>query len=280
VLAIRPFPRVAELSNALPSRIATAGCGRLLALLSIFFIALPRAVYGSAVLAPWTGDSGSELVRVIGRRYAMEGGDVFKKELFGPEAIIAISRSGRIASTDGMAYCIQVQSVDSTPRSRFCRSWTPVPVTSAVEHPDVAAYAHEAGVPAGWVAGMVSYLGKISVGPVRNSIDRMFWDEAGRLWVRVEDSLDANVNPMLEARTTSLRPAHAHWDVFAAGGKLLAEEYLPGRFTPYDGDRDFVYGRYELESGELAIARVAVSILVDGADKADTAGEPAMAGVR
>lgn len=256
ILGARQPPRFVELTNVPDGRPTTVAGGLLLPLSSVLFLNAPRPTYGAVVLADWNGDSGRELVRVEGQRYRFFGGDVMPDAVFGPKPLFAISASGLIASTDGMDYCIGVRRVESAAPRRICRNWTPLPVTSAVRHPDLAGFARRQGLPAGWLATAPAWLAHSQMGPTRNSIDRMLWDQAGRLWVRVEDSLDADVHPMLGVAALEHPPTHSHWDLFSPDGKLLAEEYLPRTFIPYDGDAEWLYGIYSLESGEIAVARV------------------------
>lgn len=187
-------------------------------------------------------------------------GNLGPDRLFGPVPMAAVDRDGRVATTDGLAYCIRIVAHNQATIRRICRQWTPVPVTNAVTHPDWGAITKVAEIPDQRRGMLQSAIAAMPAGDRRNSIDRLRWDGSGRLWVRVVDSLQANLHPWLLGQFAELRPPHYQWDVFGADGRQLTEVRLPSRFDPQAFVGDTVYGIYELETGERALAAVTVGL--------------------
>jgi hypothetical protein len=62
------------------------------------------------------------------------------------------------------------------------------------------------------------------------------------------------------SRLPDLRPPVAHWDVFDADGRHLAEVRLPTNFEPQAFLGTRVFGLLELDTGERAVGMVDVPI--------------------
>jgi len=207
--------------------------------------------FGGAVRSI-AGAGPEEVARVFGQPYVFgASGTASLASLFGPTPRVAVAEDGRVALTDGVEYCIWV--LDTRTR-RFCRDWTRVPVTDAVRNPDYEAVAAEAGVDPAVMEPLKEVMALVQVGDLRYAIAGINFDHDGRLWVQAVDSLSADVHPILVRFTPHRRPAHRHWDVFDADGRLLWELFLPTRFTPFDAHDDTIYGLDELDSGELVVA--------------------------
>ncbi|HET8649210.1 MAG TPA: hypothetical protein VFL95_04160 [Gemmatimonadales bacterium] len=209
--------------------------------------------------------AGSDSVEVVdslvGPSFVMKGSGssgvmmLGPRDLFDRVPMFAVSNDGKVAATDGLDYCIEVDSIGAGRHRRVCRQFARVPVTDAVRHPDIDAVAQRIGMSDAQRKSYTQMIGSIHVGDTHNAISRVQFDDAGRLWVRIVDSAQAGVHPWLAARDASLRPAHYVWDVFGRDGRQAGRVLLPSTFDPREIMGDTVYGILELDTGEQVVGK-------------------------
>lgn len=251
VLAVDP-----DLPGLEPGRIAIAGDTLVIGWASgVSTQGQPN--FGGAVAHPLGGGVPAERGRVTGQPYvfgpSMTGS---LAALFGPTPRLAIAPDGRAALSDGVEYCIDV--IGGRAPQRICRDWTRVPVTDAVRRPDWDAVFAESGLEPAALGPLREVLELVTVGDHRYALAGLNFDSDGRLWVQAVDSTTADVHPILIRFTPDRRPIHREWDVYDRDGRLHWQLHLPTRFTPWDARGSVIYGLYELDSGELAVATMAV----------------------
>ena len=201
------------------------------------------------------GGEATVLRTVDGPAWKLAGDFVMERELFGPRAHFAVGPGGRVAWGDGVEYCVMIED-PADGRRRMCRTWTRVAVTDAVRDPPISEIARRVDFPADRQEVLRMALREQAIASHRPSYDRLMIDDLSRLWVRTIDEGQAAVHPTLLRRYAELRPSHFVWDVYARDGRRLGEVRLPSRFDPRTITARAVYGAYELETGEIAVARV------------------------
>jgi hypothetical protein len=207
-----------------------------------------------------TGQADS-LAAVLGPTYrVLADGVLGPQTVFTPSPMTTIAPNGTVALGDGVAYCIAILRPGRREVSRICREWAPVPVTDAVRSPDLDATPGFAELPEQAREFVRLVVSQVPTGTHRNSFDRLVWGAAGTLWVRVVDSTQADLHPYVVSRLPDLRPPVAHWDVFGADGRHLAEVRLPTAFEPQAFLGSRVFGLLELETGERVLGVVEVPL--------------------
>jgi hypothetical protein len=207
-----------------------------------------------------TGQADS-LASVRGPTYQiLADGLLGPQTVFTPSPITTFAPGGAVAMGDGVAYCILILQPGQSGVRRICREWAPIPVTDAVRSPNLEATPGFTELPEETREFVQRVVRQVPPGTHRNSIDRLVWGAAGQLWVRVVDSAQADLHPYVVSRLPDLRPPVAHWDVFDAEGRHLAEVRLPTVFEPQAFIGDRVYGLLELETGERALGMVVVPL--------------------
>lgn len=185
-------------------------------------------------------------------QWAHLGGMLGPKYVFGEKPIVAFGPGGSFAVTQGVEYRVDLGVASTSRVVRIVRRWDPVPVHDgiAVVPEDVVQQLPQRmrqAIPE-LVAGGV-------YGNVRNSISELRLDDARRLWVRVETAADT-LNPMLSYWYPEGRARRYQWDLYGEDGKRLGAIELPSRFTPAAFQEGVVYGIYEEEGGNNAVAKV------------------------
>ena len=200
-------------------------------------------------------DSARLLASVDGPTWIQSGRGLTPSELFGVGPVLAVARDGRAAYSNQVRYCIHIDSVGAAQHRQVCRDFEPVTVTDAVRHPDVDAMAARTGLADGQRESLKQMLDGIHVGDHHDATHSLRFDDRGRLWVRIIDSLQAGVHPWLMTRDPSLRPKHFVWDVYGRDGKRAEQVRLPSGFDPREFAGDTVWGIVELETGEKVVGR-------------------------
>lgn len=180
------------------------------------------------------------------------GGMVGPKYVFGERPIAATGREGMFAVSQGSDYWIDWGSAGSSQVIRVVRRWDRVPVRSGIGEIPPTVLKNVPPTLRKFLPGLAA---ASAYGDVRNSIDELRIDDAGRLWAHIETPADT-LNPMLTHWYPEGRAPRYHWDLYAPGGRRLGAVELPSRFTPGAFRRGVVYGIYEEESGNNAVAKV------------------------
>lgn len=192
------------------------------------------------------------LVDLRDMQWAHMGGMVGPKHVFGERPVVAVGREGLFAVSQGADYWVNWGAATSTKVTRIVRQLDPVPVLGKIGEIPEAVLKH---VPPTLQASFRGLASASLYGKVRNSIDELRIDDAGRLWVRIETPADT-LNPMLSHWYPEGRAPRYHWDLYASGGQRLGAIELPSRFTPDAFRQGVVYGIYEEEDGNNAVAKV------------------------
>lgn len=168
---------------------------------------------------------------------------------YGPRALIAIGADGAVAIADGVEYCVSVTFIEkkSTPQRKICRDWQrqkaesdPHPDELGIETSDLVARVHR------------QRLKYEQIGPSRNSFERMLYDEMGNLWIQ-QVPKTSPYSTLLRYSFPSTRPDEYVWDVFDSEGHRIAAVLLDSGFEPKHIDTGGIFGRLEMETGEIAI---------------------------
>ena len=177
---------------------------------------------------------------------------------FGSRPLVAISRRGAVAVSDGVEYLIRIDggTADSGKRIEIVRQWRRAPVGPDVSTPP-AEYLQE--LPAPSRAPMEALFRAQEFGAERNSIDAMVFDDLGRLWCRVVDEAQ-HAHPMVMGRMPSMRPSRYQWEIFGVDGRLLGAVSVPSRFNVTQITAGWVYGRLETEEGDAVVARMKLPV--------------------
>ncbi|MFW6078317.1 MAG: hypothetical protein ACODAE_01765 [Gemmatimonadota bacterium] len=222
-----------------------------------------------------------------GERLVDLGGVFGPPELFGPRAHFALGAGPRLASGDGLEYCVTVRTlttddvladaavttvdgeaaaVDASGRSggapeadagatirRLCRERPRSPVGDGIRSPDVSVLTDPDR------RRMVEAMARNQeVGDLLPSYDRMLLGADGSLWVRTLGPEVAEIHPTVLRARPDLGPSRRLWDVFDVDGEAFVRIVrLPGPFDPrvVTGD-GVVYGFHELATGEIVIGAV------------------------
>lgn len=180
------------------------------------------------------------------------GGMVGPKHLFGEKPLVAVGPDGMFAVSQGVEYWVNWGVATSTKVTRIVRRLDPVPVSGKIGEIPEAVLKR---VPPALRQSFQGLAAAGVYGKVRNRIDELRLDDAGRLWVRIETPADT-LNPMLNHWYPEGRAPHYHWDLYGASGQRLGAVELPSRFTPGAFRRGVVYGIDEEEDGNNAVAKV------------------------
>ena len=231
--------------------------GKLTALVAVSYV--PGESIISMVMRQRVSDGSVDSIAAMrGEAYTLTGDRVLvPTQLFGPESNYTVGPGDVVAWADGVEYCVNTLSGDA-PLLRICREWERVPVTDAIRHPDLEQL--DASGMGQYRAAIEAMAGTSDPGTARNSIDELRYDDRSRLWLRVVDSLQADIHPHLLQMEAAARPPHYQWDVFDTTGKLARTVMLPSRFDPQAFSNDTIYGFYELESGEMVVGRAVASL--------------------
>lgn len=210
--------------------------------------------HSMAWLAPHA-DTALPLRTWDGETLANLGGVIGPAELFGPTLYLAVSADGRVASGDGLEYCIAVESLagsDQTATRRFCHDRPRTPVGSGIRDPDLSV------LPRDRAFGRQSerMIAAQRVGQLLPSYDRLLWSEEGELWVRTLGADVSNIHPRILASRPDLGPSHRAWDVFDAEGRYARTVRLPTAFDPQVIMGGRVYGFYRPADESVGLAMV------------------------
>lgn len=244
------------LSNLEGGTLAVAGGVMYTAWASTMHLASPVPTKVGLVAHALGSNTRIPIITLIGPTYRMVGeGYATTKEAFGPRPVFALSTNGRIAWADGQEFCIGTLLPPDSLR-QLCRRWERVPMTSAASHPDLDTLPGFADLPAERRQVFSTILQSQEQGAVRNSIDGLLWASDGRLWVRVIDSAQKNLPPLLANLDRTLRPARYRWNVFGLDGRLIREVFLPGGFDLYLVAGDTAYGSAQDEDGTPFVGKI------------------------
>lgn len=92
--------------------------------------------------------------------------------------------------------------------------------------------------------------------PALPAYDRLLFDEAGGLWVRVVDEALRDLHPTLSAGRAELGPSQRRWDVLRPGWAVAASWRVTSALDLRMVVGETGYGFLTLPSGEVTLAQV------------------------
>lgn len=178
--------------------------------------------------------------------------------LFPEKMAFATSADGRVASGDGMGYCILVEYTSAEPNRRgpmkICRDWEPIALGPGIRRQDFS----DLPVDEDTKRTLRNVLDQQRLPDHLPAYDRIQFDTSNRLWVRTLGPEFADLHPIMMDWLPERGPPRRSWDVFAVTGAMLGTVNLPAQFDPAVITEERAYGLYELATGEVVIGKIEV----------------------
>jgi hypothetical protein len=175
------------------------------------------------------------------------------EDAYPSRALVAIGNEGRFAWSDGLEYCVSIESLEEPGVIRSCRERPRTPVGPGARHPSV----DEVSVPPTLKEGLRAALREQSVREYVPSLDQMVFSEEGLLWIRALGSDAPDVHPILRHWLPGSAPAYRRWEALDRRGYPAGALLLPSAFEPRVFLAGEAFGLLTLDSGEIVVAKVA-----------------------
>lgn len=167
-------------------------------------------------------------------------------------AVLAIGNGGRIAWSDGLDYCVSIESLEGPGVLRVCRERPRTPVGPGARHASV----DEVAVPPTLRDGLRAAVREQRLGDYIPSLDEMIFSEEGLLWIRALGNDAPDVHPLLRHWLSEPAPVYRRWEALDRRGHPAGTLLLPSAFDPRVFLAGEALGLLTLDSGEIAVARV------------------------
>jgi hypothetical protein len=192
--------------------------------------------------------AGEVVARMPGVVMMRLDGPVLPENPFGARALFAISNSGLIAQTDGLEYCIGITGYRGDRVERWCREWDRTPVSGRAYDPGLP---EELGMSERDAEFFRRRAERQVIPEQMQSISDIWFDRAGRLWVRVVGP-EHVYDPMIEGPHPETRPHAYSWEVFD-DGELIRQYHIDSRTRPLAVLGGVLVAMGEADTGERGL---------------------------
>lgn len=183
------------------------------------------------------------------------GGAIAYEETFPARAIVAVGQDGRLAHGDGVSYCFTIEHLADAPVTLVCRDRTPQPTGRGLRAAAVSDIPNADELPPEFRESLANIFEKQRVSEHHPSYTGMMFGEDGRLWVNAAPPEVPDLHPAVLFRIPERQPTHERWEAYEPGGDPTGGVFLPRRFTPKVFGTGEAWGFYELDTGEIVVAR-------------------------
>lgn len=185
------------------------------------------------------------------------GGVIAYRTTFPARAVVAVGPNGRFAHGDGLEYCFILEELDRSAVTRVCRHRGRQGVGSGVRGVAVTDFPNLNERQIEFRDVLESIFREQKVNEYHPSFTRLTFGTDGKLWVRTTGPQIPDIHPVILSRMPDQQPLHHRWEAYAPDGSPLGGVFLPRLFTPHVfGDAE-AWGFFELDTGEIVVARVA-----------------------
>lgn len=198
------------------------------------------------------GDSTEVLQTWRAEQWMDTGTLVVPVSAFGPKAVVAIARDGRVAYGDGLEWCVSMQHIAQTDVLRICVDTPRAHITQGVEGTPVGAV----DLPAHLRDAFASAIAHQDIEEFFPSYDRLVFGEDGTLWVRTVGADAPDIHPLLRYWAPDKQPANRRWQAIERTGVLGETLLLPTSFQPQLFYSERAVGFREMPNGEVVVAEV------------------------